>query len=243
MPTINGKEYVFFIKFGKQENLEKLRNGQLYMKNAKFYRDLEEESGHKGMGDQYEGAIVSFDVPIQIDGISLPNATVMKQTSNIDDQTPIFCCSCFTEEDLEYYNKEDCWKLKEGLFDWDTIASEFGEYALIIPHPRYFLGAIIQHCENSNMDIRFKEIQYVQMDESNAHLKYYNNNLSQFFIKDDSFRYQKEFRILLANQFTGEDKDYTILDVGRDFRTYTVLMPVEGLKTAKFQIPNKNDDM
>ena len=38
---VNGVEYVAFLKFGKKENLEKLQRGLLYMKEAKYFRDLE----------------------------------------------------------------------------------------------------------------------------------------------------------------------------------------------------------
>jgi hypothetical protein len=35
---INGVKYIAFLKIGKKENLVKLQNGNLYMKESKFYK-------------------------------------------------------------------------------------------------------------------------------------------------------------------------------------------------------------
>lgn len=43
------------MKFGSEENLKKLHAGQLYMKNLKYYVDLEKTTDDEAVGDKYDG--------------------------------------------------------------------------------------------------------------------------------------------------------------------------------------------
>ena len=46
------------MKFGSEENLKKLQAGQLYMKNLKYYVDLEKTTDDEDVGDKYDGQMV-----------------------------------------------------------------------------------------------------------------------------------------------------------------------------------------
>ena len=48
------KEFHMLIKFGSLENLERFQGGSLYMKNLRFYNELECEPGN-GKPDKYDG--------------------------------------------------------------------------------------------------------------------------------------------------------------------------------------------
>ena len=52
------------MKFGSEENLKKLQAGQLYMKNLKYYVDLEKTTDDEAVGDKYDGQMVLQDVKI-----------------------------------------------------------------------------------------------------------------------------------------------------------------------------------
>ena len=54
------------MKFGSEENLNKLRKGQLYMKNLQYYVDLEKTTDDEDVGDKYDGQMVLQDVKITI---------------------------------------------------------------------------------------------------------------------------------------------------------------------------------
>ena len=212
--TINGKEYIMFVKFGSKNNLLSLQQGKIYMKNALYYRTLEEKYQEKGQGDANEGTTIMFDVPIWINGKRLPNVSVMRSSNNFDDATPLFCCSCFKREDFIF--KEDNYYLKEDLLDWDSMKKDFGDYALIIPSPASFVSLVKNHCDAHNYDLRWKEIEYVDYSLDNVHLQLYENDLSHFFIKSSAFSYQKEFRLLLANCFTEKDTDHIEFQLEQD---------------------------
>lgn len=48
------KKFHMLIKFGSLENLERFQSGSLYMKNLRFYNELECEHGN-GKPDKYDG--------------------------------------------------------------------------------------------------------------------------------------------------------------------------------------------
>lgn len=235
--TINGKEYIMFVKFGSKNNLLSLQQGKIYMKNALYYRTLEEKYQEKGQGDANEGTTVMYDVPICINGKRLPNASIMRGSNNFDETTPLFCCSCFKREDFTYNEESGKYYLKDNLLNWDSIQKDFGDYALIIPYPAYFISQINDYCNAHDYDLRFKEIEYVKFSSDNAHLKLYTNDLSHFFIKNSTFSYQKEFRLLLANCFTEKGADHIEFQLKQDFKEWTCLLPTEDLKTTSFMFP------
>ena len=55
-------KFLILIKFGKMENLRKLQDGNLYMKNLKYYNELEEHQNLVGMGDKYDGKFTMSNV-------------------------------------------------------------------------------------------------------------------------------------------------------------------------------------
>ena len=54
------------MKFVSEENLKKLQAGQLYMKNLKYYVDLEKTTDDEAVGDKYDGQMVLQDVKINM---------------------------------------------------------------------------------------------------------------------------------------------------------------------------------
>ena len=54
------------MKFGSEENLKKLQAGQFYMKNLKYYVDLEKTTDDEDVGDKYDGQMVLQDIKINM---------------------------------------------------------------------------------------------------------------------------------------------------------------------------------
>lgn len=232
---INGKEYIAFLKIGKKENLLKLQNGNLYMKEAKFFRDIEKKYKKSGMGDKYDSCRVQCNAPIWINGIKLPNADFMSITNALDEKTPIFCCMCLKKSDFIYNSQKKLFVLDKNKFDIETLKNDFGDYVLVIPYPECFIERIRLFCQQESIDFRFKEVIYVDYSEqdNNWH-KLYENDLSQFFIKDKLFLKQKEFRLLLANVFTDDDKDFYSINIPNGFKDFTKLIPIEDVFTIGY---------
>lgn len=228
-------DYIAFIKFGKKEHLEELQHGLIYMKESQYFKDLEYKTRMRGKGDRYDSSKVQRNVPVWINGKRVPNPDYMSFSSYEDSKTPIFCCTCLKENDFLYDYSKKCYVLKDDLFDETTLKQDFGEHFLIIAYPEEFLGRINFYCQLQNIAFRFKEVIYVDYDrKDNYWIKYYTNNLSHFFIKDNWFSRQKEFRFLLANIFTDDDKGFTTITILKGFDDITRIEPVEKLNTIKF---------
>lgn len=232
---INGENYIAFLKFGKKGNLLKLQNGLVYMKESNYYRKLEKTTGKVGMGDKYDSCRVQRDVEIWVDEVKLPNVDWLAQSSNLDEKTPIFCCMYINEDDFIFDVNKKEYVLNSQRFNIEVLKEEFGEYVLVIPYPEYFIERIRAYCDCNELDLRFKKIMYVDYEnENNEWKKYYKNDLSQFFIKDKKFSYQKEFRIILANAFTEQDEDYYSMKIPEGFNDFTIIMPVDELGSLSY---------
>ena len=240
---INGINYKVFLKFGNKENLEKLQSGNIYMKNAKYFRELETSGGIVGMGDRYDSCIVQRDAPIWINGVKLPNADWLVETNTRDEKTPIFCCSCLKEEDFIYDPLKKEYIVDRKAFCVEELKKDFGEFVLIIPYPEVFIARIKEYCEANSIDLQFKEVTYVDYDDKNKKwIKEYKNNLSLFFIKDRRrFENQKEFRLLLANVFTEEEKDHYCMCIPEGFKDFTMILPAEKVFTISYTREENGD--
>ena len=67
MPDKTVKDgWSMLMKFGSEKNLRKLQAGQLYMKNLKYYVDLEKTTDNEDVGDKYDGQMMLQDVKISM---------------------------------------------------------------------------------------------------------------------------------------------------------------------------------
>lgn len=51
-------EFSMLFKFGDKKDLFKLQKGSLYMKNLRYYNELEKKMGKIGIGDLYDGKCI-----------------------------------------------------------------------------------------------------------------------------------------------------------------------------------------
>lgn len=78
MPDKTVKDgWSMLMKFGSEKNLRKLQAGQLYMKNLKYYVDLEKTTDNEDVGDKYDGQIMLYSAPAFI---NLVKASIPEQT-------------------------------------------------------------------------------------------------------------------------------------------------------------------
>ncbi|QHQ56270.1 hypothetical protein [Bacillus velezensis] len=60
------KKLNLFVKFTKDEYVNDILDGKLYMKNFKHFIDLEKKEKIKGQGDKFEAAFVTRAVDLRI---------------------------------------------------------------------------------------------------------------------------------------------------------------------------------
>lgn len=93
------------VKFLKEEYLDDLLNGSLFMNNFKYFIELEKEMKQKGQGDKLEAGLIFRGKDVQ----AHHKGTVVGQFQFVEtvvryegaEKVPLFCFTQFTSEDLE----------------------------------------------------------------------------------------------------------------------------------------------
>ena len=137
------------MKFGSEENLKKLQAGQLYMKNLKYYVDLEKATDDEAVGDKYDGQMVLQDVKISMYTVDTHEFIAQFDAPNVSMnlgylECPVFCMFMF-----DYRNH-----VEEHL-DGDTLTVKyqfteeqlekmpnFGDSVLIIKNGDEFISRV-----------------------------------------------------------------------------------------------------
>lgn len=204
------KESIFaFIKFTKKEYVESLKQGNLYMNNFKYFIDLEKTTGTKGMGDQYEGAQVLNDMIIYItdpdthEQVKLAVASKLTFRADRVLTKPLFCLTLLTSDNIKIVNETN--EYIEGILNFSEeqktkIINEFGECAVILS-PDEFMRNLLETLKNENFSYKTGKVIYDDYTQNTKHRldSYSKKNNEIFFWKDNSFKYQQEFRVVITD--------------------------------------------
>ncbi|PRA04838.1 MULTISPECIES: hypothetical protein [unclassified Paenibacillus] len=235
------KRAFFLLKFGSKQNLESLQKGNLYMKNLKFFIELEGEKQKKGMGDASEGSLVMNDVKLtlkdpQSDEVILEFEA--KRTSLRNDailNIPVFCAMHIGEEDLEQVGEEVDGSIATRILfteqQKEEMVNEFGDYVLVIP-VTLFMQRIQDNFNKEGYEYALGPIEY--LDHSiNQQFRFDEFNTGDpklLFHKDRAFEYQKEFRLAILNQAI---EDYFMPNIG-DMTEFTELVKSSDLLEGNY---------
>lgn len=203
----------FIIKFGKYENLVKLKAGSIYMKDFNYYRTLDKQ----GQGDKNEGALYSNQyVTISAEGIEpLKLPAFLYYPPNPELKIPIFCATWVDASNSQLYSvdnngfgelhiKIDVNKIKED-FDCD--------YGLIIDYGE-FQYKIENYCKTNGIKLDQGLVRYYEIKNNfeNPWLKNKVNDNDRFYTKDKCFSHQNEVRWVVG-KLIEEDKDFLTIPV------------------------------
>lgn len=228
-----------FVKYGKKEYLEKLQLGQLYCGTTKYYRDMENKSMSKGVGDRYEGCKVLKDVEIVIDGIKMPNALEVLISQNIDDRTPVFCFSWYCEKDFIQISANR-YKFNLSEKHWSDILTNFGDYALVIynTEENNFIKTITTYFEKKRINVISRPIKYFDYSSSNRdwYSKYKEGDMNLLFMKDQFFCDQHEARFAFDGILVEENNTHITFNTNIDFSSVSFLCPVQKMKDVYCEI-------
>lgn len=212
----------FVVKFGKKENLEKLKLGSVYMKDYWYYKNLEDG----GMGDKYEGCEFSNqDVRIKIsenENVVVPG--FLYYEPDVDNKVPIFCATWINEKNA---------KLKDVVgqigelhisIDVDKIVKDFEcDYGLVFQYTE-FQTKFEKHCEEINLKHDQGLVGYYDYtNKTNPWLENKVNGFDRFYRKRKDFEYQNEIRWIIDKILVGTD-NYTF-NIGK--LETACLLPIE----------------
>ncbi len=218
--VISGYNFTnFVIKFGKKENLEKLKSGSVYMKDYWYYKNLEDG----GMGDKLEGCEFSNqDVTIKVDdgGKDIVAPGFVYYEPNVENKVPIFCATWVDEKNAVLKKVELCGQhqitgrtIYFGCFsvkiDIDKIVKDFDcDYGLIFQYEE-FKDKFERYCIEKKLNRDQGLVNYYDYkDRTNPWLKNKVNGFDRFYRKRKEFEHQNEVRWVIDKVLVGTD-NYT----------------------------------
>ena len=229
------------MKFGSEENLKKLQAGQLYMKNLKYYVDLEKTTDDEDVGDKYDGQMVLQDIKINMYTVDTNKfiAQFNAPTASMDLgylQCPVFCMFMFdyrnhVEEHLDGENLTVKYQFTEEQL---KKMPNFGDSVLIIKNGDEFVNRVKKGLLDAGHGFTRDYVQYYAFNNV-EHLKQVQKDNSRIaFWKRNKYSYQQEYRFLV-HDFVD---DYLSVDIG-DISDITQLLRTEELLNTYLEITFK----
>ena len=229
--------FLMLVKFGSKDNLIKLQQGQLYMKNLQYYVDLEKSTSDEDVGDMYDGQMLWKDAKVTLFDYDTKEFFAEGMASNLSLNLGYLACPVFCMFAFDYRNHTNEKLVGDNLtvrYDFtDEQKSKlcnFGTHALIIKNGDEFV-------ERVRKGLLSNEIGY-----SRDFVKYYDfNNIEQLKeVKEDSMRvafwkrqkyaYQQEYRFLAHT----EVDDHLSINIG-DISDITQLVETSKLLNTYLQ--------
>lgn len=206
-------------KFGKQEHLEMLANGVVYLNPVSKYRN----DTTIFRGDRYEGLVPINPFSLKIFDKSgkdifedIPQPTTVMKSIVGDDSVLLFCASMITIDILHYKNRGYVFN-----DDYKLAVKEFGEYVLLF-NSEELLEQLRkkQKCANPQFGFISGSIIYRDLNDfsqTSSYLNSYNTTGSvydSYFVKSDLYKSQNEWRLIVDGSHealpTNDDGSYTI---------------------------------
>lgn len=233
--------WLMLMKFGSEENLKKLQSGQLYMKNLKYYVDLEKTTDDEDIGDQYDGQMVLQDVKISMFTVDthefIAQLDAPSASMNLGYlECPVFCMYMFdyrnhVDEHLEGDNLTVRYQFTEEQLE---KMPNFGDSVLIIKNGNEFVNRVKKGLLDAGYGFTRDHVQYYGFNNI-EHLKQVQKDNSRIaFWKRDKYKYQQEYRFLI-HDFVD---DHLSVDIG-DISDITDLLKTEDLLNTYIEITFK----
>lgn len=229
------------MKFGSENNLRKLQAGQLYMKNLKYYVDLEKTTDDEDVGDKYDGQMMLQDVKISMYTADthefITQFDALSASMNLGYlECPVFCMFMFdyrnhVEENLDGENLTVKYQFTEEQV---KKMPNFGDSVLIIKNGDEFVNRVKKGLLEAGYGFTRDHVQYYAFNNV-EHLKQVQSDNSRIaFWKRDKYSYQQEYRFLI-HDFVD---DYLLVDIG-DISDITQLLRTEELLNTYLEITFK----
>lgn len=228
-------------KFGKKDDLISLQNGNLYTKSADYYIECEEK-GDTARGDADEFALVFEALNIKLiepdsNQIILESGhTKARLTSKDLQKNPMFCAVGITLEDLELDREDDekvVFKLDYRKVFGETFDKEYWDSVAIINAGK-FVTRLKKKAEENNIFLEIGMVNYYEhpnLGEKNLDISKDFTRVA--FWKRDTYKNQKEMRILFKNTEIEKDEAF-IFDLG-NLSDICNIMNAEKFKDCYFE--------
>ncbi len=199
------------IRFDNRKWLEKLQEGEFFMRNSLYYQRLENDD--KARSDHFDGSIPFPDkngVMEKISGRRTENQRLMLFNRFV---------KCFLHCDKSMVQKigESLWKI---VFPEETkkeIRDFKVDSALVVFSPTTFIEQVKSACEANQERVWCDDVLYLNTADYQRKTKLLFENPQKVyevpFCKDIRFMNQKEFRVCVQHPFAGIDRKKKFLDL------------------------------
>lgn len=208
----------------KREYLEDLCSGKIFMNESGYFRKLEDTY----RGDKFDGkCLISFhnhkgeflefgpvDSPERRIKIPIENVHNFTVGFSNDNKIPLFCCSQISEAIL-WQEKETSLRFKE---EFVSEMKKFGDYYMLFSKTE-FMQSMLKFIEENQLGGKWGSLTYVDL-QTEYPVELLNdetrNRYDAFFRKDQSYRWQNEWRILLTSNDTpliNQDNNHFVANI------------------------------
>lgn len=236
------KSHYFLFRFDTNERLDNFRkNGYMYLKNLKFFIDLESKTNEKGKGDFNEGrACLVENVKIYDQNNNLLGFTTLPSTlRKTDIKQPIYCMTAknvsehITEINSSSFNIRI--EFDKKMID-DFCKNNADPHVLMIHDTQEFLRRVKSTL--NEMDLGYKTGLVEYRDTSVSHEINGDVEFNGPFHKEECFSYQDEFRILVKTPVE-DHLDFSIGNIEDISIVFPISLDSPGIEIADIQILQK----
>lgn len=223
--------WFLLMKFSSEENLQKLRSGQLYMKNLQYYVNFEKATEDQNIGDEFEGQVILENVNIRMydyeTGAFFTQMDAQTTSMNLGYlKCPVFCMFMFdyrnhTEEELT----DDILRVRYQFTEEQLFKlPQFGSHVLIIKNGDEFMNRVKNGLLREGYGFTRDLVNYYDGNRIEHAREVAADEKRIAFWKRQKYAYQQEYRILIDAQVD----DYLSVDIG-DLRDITELVTTSNL--------------
>ena len=234
-----------FIKYGEYDHLKQIVDGSLRFAPSQNYVLMEKEQHNKGQGDLLEGKMrikaerANLHNPETHELLfAFPKCEFLVSIQDVNNM-PVFCMSCYDENDIDVHNGKTCLKISSEKID--CIKNDFknATHALIILDTDKFINDVSQI---DNHSLAYDFIHYYDYDvntlqmfaylatgseeyEKNKEMvTTYDNRFRHLLCKDVAFSLQQEYRFIVLDELIEKPVFYSF-----DFSSRYIIVPVDDL--------------
>lgn len=196
---------VYFLKYCKEkEHAQDIINGNLYIRSARVYKEIEEQTGERGTGDKNEmicpiptGTPFSISIGEQTFNIPINEISEATLVDSNDLDMLVYCLTWVdfpTIDDIEIFEDEENFKWK-SIYKLDNMDTSEYKYCVVIHAVEEFYSNIFKYLTAHNA-VCFRGMVEYESTVQQRFEDFSNMSARRFFYKDRFFKNQNEFRIV-----------------------------------------------
>lgn len=197
------------------------------------------------MGDSDEASLVLTELNIKIYDNQTGKLVLQGPASRgkiedkVDSLKPVFCLSYLDFNNLDIKEEREDFIRGNLVFTEDEkkeFINNFGDTVLMIS-AKHFLSNVTETFEKEGIEWNSAKVEYsdFKINYKDRIEAFMSEGSDKFFWKDNLFKNQKEFRLVILNR---EIEEPITIDIG-DMTSYTCLMPIEQLFSTDMELQLK----